>query len=99
MNENEERAKGKLQEVGGSIKEAAGRAFGNERLETEGRGDKYEGQDRQDVAKGVGQIKGAAEELKGNVKQGIGNLTDDERTRAEGKADELKGEARQDFNR
>lgn len=99
MSENTERAKGKLQEIGGSIKEAAGQALGNERVETEGRADKYEGQDRQDAAKTVGRVKGAAEELKGNVKQGIGNLTGDEATQAEGKADELKGQARQDLNR
>src|SRR6476646_4975594 len=99
MNENTERGKGKLEEIGGSVKEKAGELFGNERLETEGRGDKYEGQDRQDMAKAVGQVKGAAEELKGNVKQGIGNLTGDDSLRAEGKADELKGEARQDINR
>ena len=98
MSENEERAKGKLQEIGGSVKETVGRVVGNERIEDEGRGDKLEGQDRQEVAKGVGRVKGAAEEVAGNIKQGLGDLTGSERLRDEGEADELKGKARQDLN-
>ncbi len=98
MDENKERTKGKLEEVGGSIKETVGEWTGNERMEAEGRGRKFEGQDRQEFAKGVGQLKGAAEGVKGNIKEGFGKLTGDDRTRVEGEADELKGEARRDFN-
>ncbi len=98
MDENKERGKGKLEEIGGSVKKNLGNLTGNERMEAEGKADQMQGQGRQEVAKGVGQAKGALEELKGNVKQGLGNLTGNEQTQAEGKADELKGEARKKFN-
>ena len=99
MDENKERAKGKLQEFGGSIKEKAGELTGNERMEAEGEASKLQGQGRQDFAKGVGRVKGAAEDVMGNVKQGLGKLTGDDSTRAEGVADEARGEARKEFNR
>ncbi len=98
MDENKERGKGKLEEIGGSIKKNLGDLTGNERMEAEGKADQMQGQGRQDVAKGVGQAKGGLEELKGNVKQGLGDMTDNERMQAEGKADELKGESRKNFN-
>ena len=99
MDENKERGKGKLQELGGSIKEKAGEFTGNERMEAEGEATKLEGQGRQEFAKGVGRVKGAAQDLAGNVKQGLGKLTGDDSTRAEGVADEAEGEARKEFNR
>ena len=99
MNENQERAKGKLQEFGGTLKEKAGELTGNERMEAEGHADQVEGQGRQEFAKGVGQAKGAGEELKGNLKEGFGKLTGDDSTRAEGEVDQVKGQARQEFNR
>ena len=99
MDENKERGKGKLQEIGGKAKETVGSWTDNERMQAEGQADQLEGEGRQEFAKGVGRAKGGAEDLKGNLKQGIGNLTDDERLQAEGKADELKGQARKDFNR
>ena len=99
MNENKERGKGKLEELGGSIKETAGRLTGNERMEAEGEASKLKGEGRQEVAKGVGRVKGAAEDVMGNVKQGLGKLTGDDSTRAEGVADEARGEARKEFNR
>lgn len=98
MDENKERAKGKLDEVVGNVKQGVGNAFGNERMEAEGRAQELGGESRQDAAKTVGTAKGMAEEAKGNIKQGLGNLTDDERLHAEGRADELKGESRQKFN-
>jgi uncharacterized protein YjbJ (UPF0337 family) len=98
MNENNERAKGKLDEVVGNIKQGIGNAFGNERLEAEGHAQELGGESRQDVAKGVGTVKGVAEEAKGNIKQGLGNLTGNERLEAEGTVDEIKGEGRQRFN-
>lgn len=98
MDENKERAKGKLDEVVGNVKQGLGNLTGNERLEAEGRAQELGGESRQDVAKTVGTAKGVAEEAKGNVKQGLGNLFDNEQMQAEGKADELKGEGRQRFN-
>jgi uncharacterized protein YjbJ (UPF0337 family) len=99
MDENKERAKGKMDEVVGNIKQGVGNAFGNDRMEAEGRAQELGGESRQDFAKGVGTAKGMGEEALGNVKQGLGNLTDNERLQAEGTADELKGEGRQRFNK
>lgn len=98
MDENKERAKGKLDEVVGNVKQGLGNLTGNERLEAEGRAQELGGESRQDAAKTVGTVKGMAEEAKGNLKQGVGELFDNEQMQAEGKADELKGEGRQRFN-
>lgn len=98
MSENKERAKGKLDEAIGNVKQGAGNLTGNERLEAEGRAQELGGEARQDAAKTVGTAKGMAEEARGNLKQGLGNLTDNERLEAEGRADELRGESRQKFN-
>jgi uncharacterized protein YjbJ (UPF0337 family) len=48
--------KGAAKEAKGSVKEAAGKATGNERLEAEGAGEKVAGK----VQKGVGNLKDAA---------------------------------------
>lgn len=98
MDENKERGKGKLEEIGGTFKEKVGDWTDNEQMQAEGEADKLQGQGRQESAKVVGRAKGAGEELKGNLKQGLGNLLDNEQLQAEGKADELKGQAKQDFN-
>ncbi|MBV9788422.1 MAG: CsbD family protein [Chloroflexi bacterium] len=98
MDENKERAKGKLDEVVGNVKQGLGNLTGNERLEAEGRAQELGGESRQDAAKTVGTVKGMAEEAKGNLKQGVGELFDNEQMQAEGKAEELKGEGRQRFN-
>lgn len=48
--------KGAAKDAAGSIKEAAGKATGNERLEAEGVAEKTEGK----IQKGVGNLKDAA---------------------------------------
>ena len=47
MNENNERAKGKLDEVVGNVKQGLGNLTGNERLEAEGHADELGGESRQ----------------------------------------------------
>lgn len=47
MNENNERAKGKLDEVVGNVKQGLGNLTGNERLEAEGHADELSGESRQ----------------------------------------------------
>ena len=49
----QDKAEGIVKTTTGSIKEAAGKAVGNPRLEAEGRADKIEGQ----VQKKIGEIK------------------------------------------
>ena len=51
--------KGAAKDASGSIKEAAGKATGNERLEAEGAGERVEGK----VQKGVGNLKEAARDV------------------------------------
>jgi uncharacterized protein YjbJ (UPF0337 family) len=53
---HKDEAKGAAKDIKGSIKEAAGKASGNERLEAEGAADRVAGK----VQKGVGSLKEAA---------------------------------------
>ncbi len=53
---HKDEAKGAAKDIAGSIKEAAGKATGNERLEAEGAGERVAGK----VQKGVGALKDAA---------------------------------------
>ena len=98
MNENKERMKGQLEELGGNLKQGVGRLAGNEQMEAEGRAQELKGESRQEAAKTVGTAKGLAEEAKGNLKQGAGSVLGNEQMQAEGKAEELRGEARQRVN-
>ena len=50
---DQDKAEGTVKKITGTIKEAAGRAVGNPRLEAEGKADKIEGQ----VQTKVGEIK------------------------------------------
>lgn len=52
-------AKGAAKDIKGAVKEAAGRATGDERLEAEGSAERVEGK----VQKGVGALKDAARDL------------------------------------
>jgi len=53
---HKDQIKGAAKDAKGSIKEAAGKATGNERLEAEGKSDRVAGK----VQKGVGNLKDAA---------------------------------------
>ena len=53
---HKDEAKGAAKDMKGAVKQAAGKATGNERLEAEGTGDRVAGK----VQKGVGALKGAA---------------------------------------
>lgn len=56
---HKDEAKGAAKDIKGAIKEAAGRATGDERLEAEGAADRLEGK----VQKGVGALKDAARDV------------------------------------
>ncbi len=56
---HKDEAKGAAKDITGSLKEAAGKATGNERLEAEGVADRVEGK----VQKGVGALKDAARDV------------------------------------
>jgi len=56
---HKDEAKGAAKDISGSLKEAAGKATGNERLQAEGAGERVEGK----VQKGVGALKDAARDV------------------------------------
>jgi uncharacterized protein YjbJ (UPF0337 family) len=95
----EERAKGKAEEIKGKVKSGIGTLIDDRQLEAEGEVDQAEGQARQDVAKAAERAKGTGEEIAGKVKGVVGKITGSEQQQAEGKADELKGKARQKANK
>ena len=99
MGNNEERLKGKAQELKGSLKENAGDLLDNEQMEAEGKAERLAGHSRHEAAEAAERTKGAAEEVTGRVKGAVGDLLDNEQMQAEGKAEQLKGQARQKSNK
>ena len=74
----------RMREMKGTVKKAAGRATGNERMEAEGEGERTS-------ARASREVKGAANKVKGAVKQGVGRATGNVGTQTRGKADTAKG--------
>ena len=98
MGANEERIKGKAEEIKGHIKHGVGDLIDNEQMEAEGHAEEATGKARQEAAKATERVKGSGEELKGKIKGAAGDLIDNEQMEAEGRAEELKGQARQKAN-
>jgi uncharacterized protein YjbJ (UPF0337 family) len=98
MDEFKERAKGAAERAKGKIKEQAGDALDDERMEAEGRREQIRGEDRGDMARSTGRLKGSLEETKGSLKSGVGDVTDDESLEAEGELERAKGRARRKLN-
>ena len=98
MGANEERIKGKAEEIKGHVKHGVGGLIGNEQMQAEGHAEEAAGEARQEAAKAAERVKGTGEELKGKVKGAAGDLIDNEQLQAEGRAEELKGQARQKAN-
>jgi len=98
MGANEERIKGKAEEIKGHIKHGVGNLIGNEQMQAEGHAEEAAGEARQAVAKAAERVKGGGEELKGKIKGAAGDFIDNEQMQAEGRAEELKGQARQKAN-
>ena len=94
-----ERAEGKFEEIGGSIKKNVGRLIGNEQMEVEGKAKELKGQAHQEAAKAGERVRGVVEELTGSVKNRVGHLIDNEQMQIEGKLKELKGQVRQNANK
>ena len=78
---------GRTDEIKGSVKEAAGKVTGNERLETEGKADRAAGKAGREAA-------GASNQAGGTLKREAGKLAGNERLHPEGEAQRLKGKAR-----
>lgn len=75
---------GRMDEMKGAVKEAAGKATGDDGLVAEGKTQQAAGKAGRETA-------GAANQVAGNVKKAAGKLTGDERLQAEGEAQDLKG--------
>jgi uncharacterized protein YjbJ (UPF0337 family) len=93
------RGEGAAEELGGKIKNAAGKLIGNEQMEAEGKGKELHGKAQQESAKAGERAKGAFEEATGAIKNRVGAVIGNEQMQAEGKARELKGDARQKANK
>jgi uncharacterized protein YjbJ (UPF0337 family) len=98
MGANEERIKGKAEEIKGHIKHGVGSLTGNEQMEAEGHAEEAAGEARQEAAKAAERVKAAGEQLKGKIKGAAGDFIDNEQMEAEGRAEELKGRAREKAN-
>lgn len=77
---------GRMDEVKGSVKDAVGKATGDEGLQAEGK-------TQQAAGKAERETKGAANQVVGNVKDAVGDATGNERLEAEGEAQRLKGKS------
>ena len=76
----------RLEEMKGRVKEGAGKATDNERLEGEGR-------TQATAARAGRKVKGTAKDAGGRIKEAAGKLVDAEDLEARGRADRLRGEA------
>lgn len=92
------RAKGKLEEIGGSIQKNVGHALGNDKMELKGAVTELKGEARQEAAKASERVKGAVESVVGAVKASVGDAVGNDRLHAKGKIEELKGKARKGLN-
>jgi uncharacterized protein YjbJ (UPF0337 family) len=99
MSNKTQKSEGKAEEIGGKLKNLAGKVIGNEQMEAEGKAKELGGKAKQQTAKAAERTKGKTEELVGKVKNRVGALIDNEQMQAEGKVKELKGEVRQRANR
>ena len=77
---------GRMNEIKGGLKEAAGKVTGDEGLEAEGATQKAAG-------KAERKSSGAFHEAKGSVKKGVGDMIDSPTLEAEGEAEKLGGKA------
>jgi uncharacterized protein YjbJ (UPF0337 family) len=93
-----EQMKGAGQQAKGKVKETAGRAVGNPRLEIEGNLEKNLGKVRQAAARPMEAVKGAAQEAKGNIKRGMGEAAGDPDLAGQGEADRVSGKVRRKLN-
>jgi uncharacterized protein YjbJ (UPF0337 family) len=93
-----EQMKGAGQQAKGKVKETAGRAAGDRRMEAEGKIEKNVGKMRQAVARPAEAMKGSAREVKGNVKRAIGEAVGDPDLAAEGEGERVEGKVRRKLN-
>ena len=77
---------GRTEELKGSVKESAGKMFGNEQWQAEGKADKLKGKSEREMA-------GMKDTAAGTMKKAAGRAIGNEQMRVEGEAQHLKGKA------
>jgi uncharacterized protein YjbJ (UPF0337 family) len=77
---------GRTDEVKGSVKETAGKMFGNEQWQAEGKAEQLKGKSERHAA-------GMKDTAVGGIKRGAGEMLGNEQMQAEGEAQRLKGKA------
>jgi uncharacterized protein YjbJ (UPF0337 family) len=93
-----EKIKNAARDIGGKVKEAAGKATGNPSLEAEGKIDQIEAEAKKCAEEAAEKAKAAEEEAAGRAKSVVGAMTGDKRLEAEGLADRAKASVRDKLN-
>lgn len=96
---NTNRVKGKLEEIGGTIQKNVGHALGNDKMELKGAVHEIKGEAKQVAAKASERVKGTVETVVGAVKASVGEAVGNDRLHAKGKIEELTGKARKELNK
>lgn len=99
MSNVDRKNEGKMEKLGGKIKNAVGKVVGSEKLASEGEAQYFQGHERAENAKAAERGEGTVQELGGKIKNRIGALVGDKKTQAEGRVSEIEGEQRQSQNR
>ena len=94
-----DKAKHAVQDAEGKVKEAAGKATGNEQTRVEGQADQDAAHAGHAADKAKDTVKNVGQEAKGKAGEVVGAVTDDESNEAKGKAEQLAGRAKQHFNK
>jgi uncharacterized protein YjbJ (UPF0337 family) len=89
---------GKYDQTAGNIKNTAGKAMGNERLQGEGNAQHSQGQASEITGKVEGYVQGLTNQVKGAVSGTMNSLTGNNSGQAEGKVTEKAGEAQKKWN-
>lgn len=93
-----EQVKGAGQQAKGTVKETAGKAVGNPRLQVEGNLEKNVGKVRQAVARPMESVKGAIQEATGTAKRGMGEAAGNPDLAGRGESERVEGKVRRKVN-
>lgn len=93
-----EQVKGASQQAKGKVKETAGKAVGNPRLQVEGNLEKNVGKVRQSLARPLEAVKGALQQAKGTAKRGVGEAAGDPDLAGRGETERVEGKVRRKLN-
>jgi uncharacterized protein YjbJ (UPF0337 family) len=93
------RDEGRAEQIGGTLKEGAGKLIGDRQMEAEGAAKRERGEAREKAGKAGERTAGAVQEAVGTVKNRVAHVLGADGAATEGKEDELEGQRRRDENR